>query len=48
MTKKVVYNTCYGGFSLSYKAVMLYAKLNNINLYAFYQTPKTKKISFYL
>jgi hypothetical protein len=31
---KVVINRCWGGFGLSHKAVMLYAKLNGIKLYA--------------
>lgn len=32
---KVVYNACYGGFSLSPKAVMRYAELKGFPLYAF-------------
>jgi len=32
---KVVYNNCYGGFGLSHKAVMRYAELKGITLYAF-------------
>jgi len=35
--KKVVINTCYGGFSLSYKAVLLYFKLLGKPIYAFIQ-----------
>ena len=33
--KSIVINKCYGGFSLSYKGVMHYAKLKGIRLYAF-------------
>lgn len=33
--RKVVINKCYGGFGLSYEAVMLYAKLKGIELYPF-------------
>ena len=33
--KEVVINTCYGGFDLSYEAVMRYAELKGIKLYAF-------------
>ena len=32
---KVVINRCYGGFGLSYEAVMYYAKLKGIKLYAY-------------
>ena len=32
---KVVINKCYGGFGLSYKGVMHYAKLKGIKLYAY-------------
>lgn len=32
--KEIVINKCYGGFGLSYEAVMLYAKLKGIKLYA--------------
>jgi len=32
---KVVYNGCYGGFSLSHEAYMMYAKLKGITLYPF-------------
>ena len=31
---KIVINKCYGGFGLSYEAVMLYAKLKGITIYA--------------
>lgn len=31
---KIVYNACYGGFGLSYKAVMRYAELKGIKLWA--------------
>ena len=34
-TKKIVINNCYGGFTLSYEAVMMYAKLSNIKLNAY-------------
>ena len=30
---KIVYNTCFGGFGLSEKAVMRYAELAGITLY---------------
>ena len=33
--RKVVINAGYGGFSLSYKAMMRYAELKGIKLYAF-------------
>lgn len=32
---KVVYNNCYGGFGLSYEAMMRYAEIKGIKLYAF-------------
>jgi len=32
---KVVINSCYGGFGLSYEGVMYYAKLKGIKLYAY-------------
>lgn len=32
---KIVYNACFGGFGLSYKAVMRYAEIKGIKLYAF-------------
>jgi len=32
---KIVINKCFGGFGLSYEAVMLYAKLKGISMYAF-------------
>ena len=32
---KVVINKCYGGFGLSHKAIMRYAELKNIKIYAF-------------
>ena len=32
---KVVINDCYGGFSLSYEAVMRYAELKGFKLYAY-------------
>ena len=35
---KIVINRCYGGFSLSHKAVMEYAKLKGITLYV-HETP---------
>ena len=35
MPQKIVINNCYGGFSLSHEAVMLYAKKKGITLYAF-------------
>lgn len=30
---KIVYNACYGGFGLSYEAVMRYAELKGLTLY---------------
>jgi len=32
---KIVINKCFGGFGLSYEAVMLYAKLKGISMYVF-------------
>ena len=32
-TMKIVINTCFGGFGLSYAAVMMYAELKGIKLY---------------
>jgi len=32
---KVAYNACFGGFGLSYAAIMRYAELKGIKLYAF-------------
>lgn len=32
--RKIVINNCYGGFGLSYKAVMRYAEIKGIKLYA--------------
>lgn len=37
---KLVINKCFGGFSLSHDAVMLYAKLSGFNLYAFVDADK--------
>lgn len=33
--RKIVINKCFGGYGLSYKAMMEYAKLKGIKLYAF-------------
>jgi len=33
--QKIVINACFGGFSLSHKAVMEYAKIKNIKLYSY-------------
>jgi len=33
--KRIVINSCYGGFGLSYEAVMYYAKLKGVKLYAY-------------
>ena len=33
--KSIVINACYGGFGLSYEAVMLYAKKKGMELYAY-------------
>lgn len=35
---KVAYNNCYGGFGLSYKATLAYAKRKGIDLTAYKQT----------
>lgn len=35
---KIVYNACYGGFSLSHKAIMRYAELKGIKLYCHKET----------
>ena len=43
MKKKVVINSCYGGFSLSHTGVMEYAKLKGIELYGWIGD-STKKI----
>lgn len=32
---KIVYNACFGGFSLSHKAIMRYAEIKGMPLYAF-------------
>ena len=32
---KIVYNACFGGFSLSHKAVMRYAEIKGLSIYAF-------------
>lgn len=32
---KIVYNACFGGFSLSYAAIIRYAKLKGLELYGF-------------
>ena len=37
--KKVVINRCFGGFGLSHKAVMRYAELKGIKLYAWLDKP---------
>ena len=38
---KIVYNACYGGFSLSYDAIIRYAEIKGITLY-----PEKDKYSF--
>lgn len=38
---KVAYNGCYGGFSLSYAAVMRYAELSGVPLYGFVSARKS-------
>ena len=40
---KLVINKCYGGFSLSPKAIKRYAELNNVPCYLFSYDYKTKK-----
>jgi hypothetical protein len=40
---KVVINQCFGGFSLSHKAVMRYAEIKNIQLYPFTSHYRGKK-----
>jgi len=39
---KVVVNKCYGGFGLSYEAMMLWAKLKNMKLYAYVSVAEYK------
>lgn len=45
--KKIIINNCYGGFSLSYEAIMAYAERKGIKLYAYvaedYLTNKYKE-----
>lgn len=44
---KIVINKCFGGFGLSYEAIMLYAKLKKFKLYAFTEKrDKEGKINF--
>ena len=42
--KEIVVNKCYGGFGISYKAVMRYAELKGIKVYAFYEPHIGNKI----
>jgi len=37
---KIVINSCFGGFGLSHKACMLYARLSGFKLYAYRKDPK--------
>jgi hypothetical protein len=37
---KIAYNDCFGGFGLSYKAVMRYAELSGVALYGFVSARK--------
>lgn len=46
MTQKIVINGCYGGFGLSYKAVMRYAELKGIKLYAYVNQRINGKLDF--
>jgi hypothetical protein len=39
---KVVINKCFGGFGISHKAVMLYAKLKGFKVYPFSEARDTK------
>ena len=45
---KIVVNRCFGGFGLSYEAVMLYAKLNGINLYGYINDYSDKTYTTFL
>jgi hypothetical protein len=40
-TKKVVINKCFGGFSLSYEAVMKYAEYKGFKLYPYFNDYKS-------
>lgn len=40
--KEIVINKCYGGFGLTHKAIMLYAKLSGFKLYPFVEMRKVK------
>lgn len=45
---KVVINRCYGGFGLSHKAVMEYAKIKGFKLYPFVETRNASgKLNFH-
>lgn len=44
---EIVINKCYGGFGLSYKAMMRYAEIKKIKLYAFVnKLSETERYSF--
>lgn len=43
---KVVYNGCYGGFGLSPRAILRYAEIKGIKLYAFVYEYKNEKTIF--
>ena len=40
---KIIINKCYGGFEISHKAMMRYAELKGITLYAYVDAPFPKK-----
>ena len=41
---KIVINSCYGGFGLSHKAIMAYAKRKGFKLYPWASVPKEMEI----
>lgn len=45
---KIAINKCYGGFSLSHKAIMRYAELTGIKLYPILESWKTHKCKYYV
>jgi len=44
---KVVVNKCYGGFGLSYDAVMRYAQIKGIKMFAFVEKGSTNQLKEY-
>lgn len=41
-TKEIIINKCWGGFGLSHRAMMLYAKLSGFKLYPFFEEREKK------